>query len=46
MINELERQKFKGMISAEYERNWENNVPDVMASVQYFRKFITEKQSP
>lgn len=46
VINELERQQFKGMLSAEYERNWENNVPDVIASVQYFRKFISEKQSP
>ncbi len=37
VIKELKKQNFKGMISAEYERNWDNNVPDVIASVQYFR---------
>lgn len=40
VINELKRQNFKGMISAEYERNWENNVPDVTASVAYFRSVL------
>lgn len=40
VINELKRQNFKGMISAEYERNWENNTPDVMASIKYFRNAI------
>lgn len=40
IIQELKRQNFKGVISAEYERNWENNVPDVMASVAYFRKSL------
>ena len=42
VIKELKRQNFKGMISAEYERNWENNVPDVTASVLYFRKALQE----
>jgi sugar phosphate isomerase/epimerase len=40
VIKELKRQNFKGMISAEYERNWENNVPDVTASILYFRKAL------
>lgn len=40
VIKELKRQHFKGMISAEYERNWENNVPDVTASVAYFRNAL------
>ena len=40
VIKELKRQNFKGMISAEYERNWENNTPDVMASVKYFRNAL------
>ncbi len=40
VIKELKRQNFKGMISAEYERNWENNVPDVTASVAYFRSAL------
>lgn len=37
VIQELKRQQFKGMISVEYEYNWDNNVPDVIASVNYFR---------
>jgi sugar phosphate isomerase/epimerase len=40
VIDELKRQGFKGMISAEYERNWENNTPDVLASIKYFRNAI------
>lgn len=40
VIKELKRQNFKGMISAEYERNWTNNVPDVTASVAYFRRAL------
>ena len=42
VMRELNRQHFKGMIAAEYERNWDNNLSDVMASVQYFRS--VEKQ--
>lgn len=42
VIQELKRQKFQGMIAAEYEGNWENNVPDVTASVEYFRKIEKE----
>lgn len=40
VINELKRQNFKGMISAEYERNWANNTSDVIASIQYFRNAL------
>lgn len=40
VIEELKRQHFKGMIAAEYESNWENNVPDVKASVNYFREVL------
>ncbi len=40
VIDELKRQHFQGMLSVEYERNWDNNVPDVIASVQYFRKAL------
>ena len=40
VIKELKRQNFKGMISAEYERNWENNTPDVKASIEYFRNAL------
>ncbi|SUI97789.1 Xylose isomerase-like TIM barrel [Sphingobacterium spiritivorum] len=38
IINELKRQKFSGMISAEYEYNWENNKEDVKESAANFRK--------
>lgn len=40
VIKELKRQHFQGMISAEYERNWDNNTPDVKASVEYFRNAL------
>lgn len=43
VIAELKRQKFEGVISAEYEYNWENSVPDVKASVINFRKMVQEK---
>ena len=42
VIEELKKQHFKGMISAEYERNWDNNVPDVVASVKYFRNALKQ----
>lgn len=38
ILQELQRQHFRGLFSVEYEHNWENNVPDVIASVNYFRK--------
>lgn len=37
VIVEMKRQKFKGPISAEYEYHWENSVPEITASVKYFR---------
>jgi sugar phosphate isomerase/epimerase len=36
VVSELKRQKFKGMIYAECEMNWGNNVPDIIASFRYF----------
>lgn len=42
VIQELKRQNFKGMISAEYEYNWENNVPDVKTSVINFREIFKQ----
>ena len=35
--DELKRQKFQGMISAEYEYNWNNNMNDVKISAANFR---------
>lgn len=40
VIKELKRQRFKGVISVEYEYNWYNSVPDVTASVKYFRNAV------
>jgi sugar phosphate isomerase/epimerase len=40
VISELKKQQFKGIISAEYESNWLNNVPDVTASVEFFRNAL------
>ena len=40
VIAELKRQGFKGIISAEYEHNWENNAADVAQSVKNFRAFL------
>lgn len=40
IIDELKRQKFAGMISAEYEYNWANSKDDVRQSVINFRKLI------
>ncbi|ERJ58457.1 hypothetical protein M472_06730 [Sphingobacterium paucimobilis HER1398] len=40
VIDELKRQKFKGMLSAEYEYNWKNSKEDVRLSAINFRKLI------
>lgn len=38
VLAELKRQGFKGLIAAEYEYHWENNAPEVKASVQNIRQ--------
>lgn len=40
VLQELKRQKFKGVISAEYEHNWHHNTPDVTMSAKYFRETV------
>jgi sugar phosphate isomerase/epimerase len=42
ILEELYRQKFRGVFSAEYEHNWENNVPELAECVRYFEKVATE----
>jgi sugar phosphate isomerase/epimerase len=37
ILRELRRQKFDGNISIEYERDWENTVPDIAQCVGYVR---------
>ncbi|GEP97316.1 sugar phosphate isomerase/epimerase family protein [Chitinophaga cymbidii] len=43
VVKELKAQKFKGVISAEYEHNWANSVPDITASVKNLREIIAKK---
>lgn len=40
MLQELKRQRFKGVFSIEYEYNWENSVPDIKECIQYFNGLI------
>lgn len=40
ILEELHRQNFKGVFSIEYEYNWENSMPDIEKSVNYFNKVI------
>ncbi len=42
VIKELKRQKFKGVISAEYEHNWLNNTPEVAESAKNFRAIVSK----
>ena len=37
VMEELKRQGFRGLFSAEYEYNWMNSTPEVAASAKYFR---------
>ena len=39
ILVELRRQKFDGNISIEYERDWENTVPDIAQCIGYIRGF-------
>ncbi|QCR21311.1 sugar phosphate isomerase/epimerase [Pontibacter sp. SGAir0037] len=43
VIQELIRQDFKGILSAEYEYNWYKSTPDVKESVQYFRSVVSKE---
>lgn len=38
MLKELKRQKFKGVISIEYENNWEHSVPDIKECIRYYNE--------
>ena len=38
ILTELNRQKFKGVFSIEYEHNWLNSMPEISGCVAYFRK--------
>ncbi len=42
MMQELKRQNFKGVFSIEYEYNWQNSIPDIKASIDYFNEVADE----
>jgi sugar phosphate isomerase/epimerase len=44
ILRELHRQKFDGNISIEYERDWENTVPDIAQCVGYVRGFADAEE--
>jgi sugar phosphate isomerase/epimerase len=42
VLQELKDQGFRGVISIEYEHNWENNIPDIAESIDYFRRVVAD----
>ena len=42
ILKELDRQGYKGTFSIEYEHNWENSVPEIRESVEYFNSVAEE----
>ena len=42
ILVELDRQKFKGVFSIEYEYNWLNSMPEISGCVAFFRKTAAE----
>lgn len=44
MLDEIRKQGFKGVFSAEYEHNWLNSVPEIAESVAFFDKVAAELQ--
>jgi sugar phosphate isomerase/epimerase len=42
MLEELKRQNFRGVFVIEYEYNWENSVPEIQQSLEYFYRTVNE----
>ncbi|UJH90148.1 sugar phosphate isomerase/epimerase [Antarcticibacterium sp. 1MA-6-2] len=40
LVEELKRQGFEGVISVEYEHNWDTSLPEIEQSVNYFKKIV------
>lgn len=40
VFKELNRQRFKGMMSIEHESNWYHNLPDVIETVQFYNQQV------
>ncbi|MGV8095912.1 MAG: sugar phosphate isomerase/epimerase family protein [Mangrovibacterium sp.] len=45
MLEELKRQQFKGVLSIEYEYNWDHSVPDIKKCIDYYNQ-VTEALFP
>ncbi len=46
ILDELRRQKFDGVMSMEYEYNWDNNVPEMKMCVEFVRAYGTSAAAP
>ena len=42
ILEEMKKQHFKGYFTIEYEANWENNLPEIKQSIEYFNKISEE----
>jgi len=42
ILEELKKQKIKGYFTIEYEANWENNLPEIKQSIDYFNRVSEE----
>ena len=42
ILEELKRQNFKGYFTIEYEANWDNNLPEIKESIEYFNQVADE----
>ena len=42
ILEELKQQDFKGYFTIEYEANWENNLPEIKQSIDYFNQTTEE----
>lgn len=40
MLQELKRQNFNGLISIEYEYNWDNSLPDIKNNIEYYNEIV------
>ncbi|MDR2497766.1 MAG: sugar phosphate isomerase/epimerase [Tannerellaceae bacterium] len=42
MLLELKRQNFRGLLSIEYEYNWDNSLPDIRRCIDFYRQVTDE----
>jgi sugar phosphate isomerase/epimerase len=46
VLKELQRQKFSGPISIEYEYNWESSLPEIRQCISTYNKTVANLQNP